>query len=101
MARDESESKLIRELRKQNHRLKTENRRLKKENRRYRNDDTPEDPYEDEHEEMVLAPVETKEEQLSCPKCGAYIKNKFLIMERPYYRCECGSKGPVSKLKPS
>lgn len=92
-----TESKFIRELRKQNQRLKAENRQLRKENERLRSR-TDDDPFADEQEAMVFESVGPVQDQISCPECGTYTKNIFLVAGKRYFRCEsCGCKGPVTK----
>lgn len=34
----------------------------------------------------------------NCPKCGSYNLEIFTLGVKPYYRCLCGSKGPLKPV---
>lgn len=93
MASEESESKLIRNLRKEIIKLKRENAQLKKRNSRIENDWVEYLATKDEEVETAEEPKKKKRQ--TCGKCGSYSIETFSVGDKEFYRCSCGSKGRI------
>lgn len=95
MSSEQSESKLIRNLRKEIIKLKRENAQLKKRNSRIENDWAEFVANQDEEENYVPADPKRKK-RITCAKCGSYSITEFILAEKEYYKCEdCNAKGRI------
>lgn len=85
-----NESKLIRELRKENIKLKRELKQLRKINNRT---EVEMEEFRSVIEIEVAEPPKKKKKD-ECPKCKSFDLHIFKLRGKDYYHCsECGSKG--------
>lgn len=96
MSGSAEESRYIKDLKKQIIKLKRENAQLKKKNSRIENDFAEYDSFIEEREKekyLKKYPLKEEKQKNECPSCGGYDVVVFEVMDRLYYKCECGSKG--------
>lgn len=97
---ERSESRLVRELKKQIQKLKKELGQLKKRNSRLENDyaDFQADLETEGVDLEAIKEARSKKEELKfeCPKCGAYETTVFPLNGSTYYKClSCSSRGKI------